>query len=254
MAGIAKFQTAGELINRAAVSVGLNKAVDPFASNDPSFAQLVELANEVGQTLVQHEAWQRLVTRHEFTTAPGDTGIYDLPDDFAYMIDQTGWQQGTPGSAFPLLGPATDQGWSYLTATELFSVTIYAWFMLREGKLQLWPQPPAEGIPIQYDYVSRGWAIEGGSDPATPVYTDTLETAADIPLFEPILFVKALKLAFLQAKGFDTTKAQDDYNAALEAWASKDRPAPTLNLNSRTGPHYRMLDGWGNLPETGFGS
>lgn len=253
MAGVAKYQSAGELINRVAVSVGLNKAVDPFVATDPSFVQLVTLANEVGQTLMQNHAWNRLIARRSFTTAPGDTGIYDLPDDFGYMIDQTGWQQGVPGSAFPLLGPATAQGWSYLTATALFNVTIYAWFIVREGKLQLWPQPPAEGIPIQYDYVSRGWAIEGGSDPLVPVYTDTLETAADTPLFEPILFVKGLKLAFLQAKGFDTVKAQDEFNLALDAWCAKDQPAPTLNLHG-TGPRYRFLDGWGNLPETGFGN
>lgn len=253
MAGISRYQTAGQLINRVAVSVGLNKAADPFAANDPSFEQLIELANEVGQTFVQNKAWQRLIARHEFTTQVGDTGIYDLPADFGYMIDQTGWQQGAPGSAFPLLGPATQQAWSYLQAVELFTVTIYVWFIELQGKLQLWPQPPPVGVPIAFDYVSRGWAVEGGSDPMNPSYTDTLESSGDIPLIEPVLFVKALKLAFLQAKGFDTTKAQDDYALALDAWSGKDRAAPVVNL-AGAGPGFRFLNAYGNVPETGFGS
>lgn len=253
MAGLNRYQTAGNIINRTAVLVGLGSTTDPYSSPDPAFTQLTYLLNECGEELVGDNVWEKLTARHEFTTQPGDTGIYDLPADFSSMIDQTGWQQGAPGAAYPLLGPATAQIWSYLVASELYTVTIYAWFRELDGKLQLWPQPPPEGIPIAYEYVSRGWAQNGDSDPQNPTFTDTCDKSSDIVLYEPVLMVKKLKLAFLQAKGFDTTKAQAEYNKALDTWISKDKPAPVLSLNSCHGYGYRFLNGYTNVPETGYG-
>lgn len=249
---MARFQTIGDLINRVAVSVGLNKQTDPFASADPAFIQLCTLATEAGQDLVQENAWQQLERAHDFVTASGDDGNYALPDDFSYMIDQTGWQQGAPGAAYPLLGPASSQWWSYLEASKLYGVTIYAWFRIAEGKLQLWPQPPAEGIPIGYKYISRDWVLDATSPPTAPVYRDSVQASADTPMYEPILFLKKLKLMFLTAKGFDTTKAEDEYEAALESWKGKDKSAPILSLTGAyAGNHF--LNGC-NVPETGYGS
>lgn len=247
------YQTVGDIINRVAVSVGLTKQSDPFASADPSFVQLCTLANEVGDDLSTAYPWQVLEREKAFTTAPGDTGVYALPDDFCYMIDQTAWQKAAPGVAnYPLLGPATPQWWAYLKATELYNVTLYAWFRVAEGKLHLWPQPPPEGIPISYRYISHNWVLDSTSVPATPVYKSSVDTGADTPLYEPILFLKKLKLAFLQAKGFDTTKAQDEYMATLDSWTGKDRGAPVLSLNERYQGN-RFLNGL-NIPETGYGS
>lgn len=245
---MARFQTVGELINRVAVSIGLNKTSDPFASADPAFIQLCTLATECGQDLVQENAWQQLERTHSFVTATGDDGNYDLPADFGYMIDQTGWQQGTPGSAYPLLGPASAQWWSYLEASKLYTVTIYAWFRIAQGKLQLWPQPPAPDIPIAYKYISRDWVLDANGT----LRKDSVQTSADTPLYEPILFLKKLKLAFLTAKGFDTTKAEDDYELALESWKGKDKSAPILSLTG-TYQGVRALGGL-NIPETGYGS
>ena len=248
---LTRTESIGSLINRVAVSVGLNKAIDPFASADPVFIQLIGLANECGQEFIQTHPWARFRNRWAFTTAPGDTGIYDLPDDFSYFIDQTGWQEAGIGAAYPLLGPATAQWWAFLKATALYNVTIFAWFRDFDNKLQLYPQPPPEGIDIAFEYMSRGWATEGGSVP--PVLTETVTTSADLVLIEPILFIKRLKLAFLQAKGFDTTKAQDEYDASLDAWIGKETSAPVLSLTGR-GIGRRLLDAWVNVPETGLGS
>lgn len=252
MANITRFATAGDLINRVAVAIGLNKTVDPFASQDPAFIQLCTLINECGQELVQKNAWQKITAVKEFTTQAGDTGVYPLPDDFAYMIDQTNWQQGVPGSAYPLLGPASAQGWSYLVASEIYSITIYAWFRIKEGMLHIWPQPPPVGIPIRYEYISRGWVLDSASTPAAPVLMDHADSFGDTILFEPIMFLKKLKLAWLQAKGFDTTKAEDEFEEALESWIGKDSAAPVLSLVRTTGPGRRFLDDW-NVPETRFG-
>ena len=250
-----RYEVAGDLINRAAIACGLNKESDPFFSVDPAFIQLVELANQLGQTMLHYHYWELLIRQHEFTTQAGDTGIYDLPADFAYMLDQTAWQKGEPGAAYPLLGPASPQVWSYLTASQLYSVTIYAWFRQADGKLQLFPQPPPVGIPIQYQYISRNWVIDGQSDPQNPVYKDTLTAYADLVRYDPILFVKGLRLKFLEAKGFDTTKAQDEYSIVFDAIAGHNTPAPKLSLVGGVVPGggWRPLDGIVNVPETGYG-
>jgi hypothetical protein len=81
-----------------------------------------------------------------------------------------------------------------------------------------------------------------------------VDVFADIVLFEPILFIKKLKLAWLQAKGFDTTKAQDEFDAALESWIGKDTSAPVLNVAGNGMFGLRFLDGVINVPETKYGS
>jgi hypothetical protein len=198
--------------------------------------------------------WQQLEKTANFVTAPGDTGIYDLPVDFGYMIDQTEWQKGAPGAAYPLLGPASAQWWSYLQASAIYNVTIYAWFRVLVGKLNLWPQPPPNGIPITYKYTSRYWVQDGTSVPPLLVYKDKVEQQSDVVLFEPILFVKALKQAFLIAKGFDTTKADIEMNNAMSGVGGRDRPAPALSLNGPRVFTPRLLDSIVNVPETGIGS
>ena len=252
-----RFQSIATIINRTAVSVGLDAVTDPYASDDPSFVQLRMLANECGDDLVMTEgpAWQQLERTHSFTTAGGDTGFYALPVDFGYMIDQTGWQKASPGpAAYPLLGPASAQWWSYLEATQLYNVTLFAWFRITAGQFVLWPQPPPVGIPISYKYTSRDWVQDGTTTPPTIVYKDNLAQGSDIPLFEPILFVKKLKLAFLTAKGFDTSKAEDAFTLALNSVGGKDKSAPVLSLNGPVQVNVPLLNAYVNVPETGVGS
>jgi hypothetical protein len=249
-----RFQTIGDIINRVAVGVGLDRVNDPFAVDDPMFVQLRTLTNECGEDLIMVEGqqWQQLERTYAFTTAPGDTGSYDLPTDFGYMIDQTMWQKASPGpAAYPLLGPGSPQWWSYLQGTQLYNVTLFAWFRQVVGKMELWPQPPAVGIPISYKYTSRHWVQDTTTTPNT--YKDFVERAADLVLFEPILFVKKLKLAFLTAKGFDTTKAQDEYDVALNTVGGRDKPAPVLSLNGPVTMAPPLLSHL-NVPETGIGS
>ncbi len=86
-------KTANDIINRAAVECGLLRDNNPVGSTDENFIQLTELLNAVGQELVEVHPWQVLVKEHQITTSRFDTGNYPLPADFAYMIDQSGWER-----------------------------------------------------------------------------------------------------------------------------------------------------------------
>ncbi|MDH5739995.1 MAG: hypothetical protein OEY77_06695 [Nitrospira sp.] len=250
MADVSRYLTAGEIINRAAVEVGLAPVVDAFASADPAFRQLRTLITSCGQTLIQDYPWQRLHALFELVTDSADSGEYELPADFSYMLDQTGWQRGGP-AVWPLLGPASPQVWSYLKARQLYSATLYVWFRISDGKFNVFPDDPVpDGIPITFEYVSRAWVIGDGDD-GPESRKDKVTEDADIVLFEPILIINFLKLKFLAAKGFDTTDAKNEFSLSIESWKGKDNSAPVLNAG-RPFQGMRYLDSR-NVPETGFG-
>jgi len=244
---MARQETANTLINRAALEVGLTPVSDPVASQDPAFIQLTGLLTAAGQELVELRPWQVLLQEYAFTTVvPGDTGVYDLPDDFSSMVNQTGWDQTNSTMVF---GPLSSQEWSYLDGRGLASETIYASFRLAENKMQLYPQPPPNGIDIRFEYISRYWVRStGSSDPDK----DTITIGTDIVLYEPILVVKFLKVKFLEAKGFDTTAARLDFETMFDSRAGRDAGAPTLRAGGvrNTFPYLTPF----NTGDTNYGS
>lgn len=245
---MAVFETAQEVINGAASEAGLVASTDVFASTDQAFVQLRTLLTSAGQELLSLHEWQKLVKVHSITTAvPPDDGNYDLPEDFAYIIDQTGWSPLEGGSGLPLGGPLSEQDWAYLVNTNLASSTVYVSFKLSQGQFQVLPQPPPDGIELNFRYISRWWVATTGT--TTPAQSSV--TANDnVVLFEPILIKKFLKLRFLEAKGFDTTAAVAQFLNMFNNWTGKDIAAPVLNLaRMRIFPYL----GYRNIPESRYG-
>lgn len=238
------FQTANQIINRAAVEVGLNSTTDPVASEDESFIQLEELLNACGQELVEYHPWQQLKQSNSFTTTAADSGSYDLPPDYSYMIDQTHWDRT---NQVPLGGPLSDQNWTYLQGRDLVSQSIYASFRIERGKMDLYPQPPPTGLEISYEYMSRWW-LEGQNQSRF----DTIQTGSDFVLYEPIMVVKFLKVKWLDAKGFDSTAARMDFENMFNSRTGKDTGAPILNA-ANNGRSFPYLHPYYNTSDTGYG-
>lgn len=247
---MARFKNATDIINRVALEVGLRKVADPFAEQDDAYEQLIGLLNTSGTELIQEAEWGVLRREEQFFTQQGDTGIYDLPSDYSYMIDQTGWERA---ENVPLFGPLSAQMWSYLIGRDLVSYTIYASFRLTENKLYLFPQPPAVGLDIAYEYISDNWVIDSTQPSDPPTYADEVKAAGDTVLFHHYLVERLLKTKFLEARGFDTTKAEDDYQMALQSWKGKDKGAPILTAGDG-GYKYPYLDTYRNTPDTNFGT
>lgn len=245
---MARYDSAADIINGAAVECGLTAVSDPYSSTDPAFIQLRLLLKTAGLEMLSLYQWQKMVREHSITTAvPPDTGDYDLPDDFGFMIDQTGWSPMSAGTGLPLGGPLSEQDWAYLVNTNLASSTIYVSFKISEGQFQVLPQPPPDGIEINFRYISRYWVAATGSTTGTKFAP---EQADDVILFEPILIIKFLKLRYLEAKGFDTTAAVGQFLTMFQAWTGKDVSAPVLNMaRSRYFPYL----GYRNIPETNYG-
>lgn len=245
---MSRYETAAQIINGAASECGLTAVSDPYASTDPAFVQLCTLLGSAGQEMLVLYEWQKLVKVHTITTSvPPDTGNYDLPDDFGYMIDQTGWTPTNAGSGLPLGGPLSEQDWTYLINTNLANATIYVSFKIAEEQFQVLPQPPPDGIVINFEYISRWWvALTDTTTPAKAAPTQS----DDVILYEPILMKKFLKLRYLEAKGFDTTAAVGQFLTMFNAWTGRDTTAQILNMaRSRFFPYL----GYRNIPETNYG-
>jgi len=242
---MARYATANDIINRAAVEVGLSTVTDPVSSIDDAFVQLVTLLDSCGQELIELNQWQQFVKQYEIITQAGDTGEYDLPDDFAYMIDQTGWDRSND---LPVAGPLSAQDWTYLEGRDLVSSTIYASFRELDGKMNLFPQPPPVGLRVTFEYMGRNWLREQG---AVDAFRDTVGSGDNIVLFEPILMVKFLKLKFLSAKGFDATTAALEFDNIFQGRIGKNTGAPILSASNTGG--YPYLNSYRNLPDTHYG-
>jgi hypothetical protein len=249
MAGpFTKFPTALDVVQ--AVQGQLALPVSPAAitaPNDETAQQLIRLLTWSGRRLCKPTStyrWSTLVRTFALLTNPVDT-IYDLPADWDSFEDLTGWNFT---SRLPMLGPATNPQWACLKARNLGSSTISVIYRVQGGKFEIY-NTFSDPQDLRIDYSSRAWVQDAAADPAE--YRDFILKDDDILLLDNELLTAKLKLAFLTAKGFDTTAAQGEYNEIEEAAICADADAPVLQV-SRSDT-YPLISTQFNVPDTGFG-
>jgi len=247
---MARFKSINDICNQVALETGIPRTQDIFSTADKSYEQLIALANACGYELIQYNQWQQLVRPYQIITVNTDNGIYNLPSDYAYMIDQTGWERT---NKYPITSPLSAQEWAYLAGRDFTSDTIYISMRLQQGKIYVYPYAEGAAVPdglsINFEYVSRNWVYENGNE-ANP--TDHVANTSDLVLFEPYMFERLLKARFLEARGFDSTKAHDQFELAVMSWTGKDEGARVLNAGGirRTDP---LLNAFCNVGDTGYG-
>lgn len=235
---------AGDIINAVAAECGIAPVTDPFSEQDQTFQQLIYLLNIAGLELVLMFPWEQLQAEHAIATTALDTGDYALPTDFAYMINQTGWERA---QNVPLGGPLSPQDWQYLLGRGLTTSTLYASFRLREGQFSIFPQPPPAGLDIRFEYVSKNWVYK----PDTLVFTDSCDTFSDTPMYNRLVLSRYLKVKYLDSKGLDSSKAQDDFDDVFSGMTGQNMGAKVLDAGGY-GNGVPLLGG-GNVPFNGYG-
>ena len=245
MAGNTQIQ-ANAILNRVAAEVGIAPVLDPISSQDPFFIQLRYLLNTAGEELSQAYPWELLTRSFQVVTQDGDTGEYNMPEDFNYIINQTEWDRT---NNVPMGGPLSPQDWTYLKGRDLASNTLYASFRIAQGKFNVFPTTPPAGLDLNFEYITKNWVWDGNID--DPTYSDEVVLASDIPLFDKTLITRALKVKYLESGGFDTTKAQADYNQIFAFLTGNDKGAPILNAG-RGNRGFPYLSSY-NVGDTGFG-
>lgn len=243
-----EYTTATNVLNDAAVELGLAAVTDPVANTDQAYVQLRYLLNSAGRRLVRMHEWERLVGAHSITTTALDTGEYALPDDFSYMINQTGWEQQ---ENVPLIGPLTAQDWTYLKGRDLVDQTIYVSFRLQKGVFTIYPNDPVPaGLNITFEYIANTWVLD--TDGTTR--QASVDTGTDEILYDRTLITQLTKALWLDSKGFDSTRVWASFNELLEALTGQEKGAPILNAGMGRGRLFPLLHPLYNTPDTGYGS
>lgn len=243
-----RYQTVTDIINQVAVESGLGPFGDVLASSDPAFVQLRYLLNSSLAELMEMHPWEVLTREFSYTTTVGEEGKIDLPADFGYMIDQTGWDRS---NNLPLAGPLSPQEWSFLLGRNLEDTPSYVKFRFDSGQFWVLPQTPMPpDIQITFEYISRNMVQLAGVLPVE--YSDVVETSADIVLLPPQVITRLLKLRFLEAKGFPSEAANAQFYNAFNSWSGKTVGAPILSVG-RGGMCAPLLNSLRNIPFTGYG-
>lgn len=238
---MASFDTVANIVSEAAIELGLGAVADVYGSQDANVVQLRTLLKSTGKALVFKYAWLQNVKVHTFTTAV-DTNEYNLPSDFQSMVDLSAWNRTTTTRMFA----ATTAQWSTLQASEAAAV-LAPIFRIRKSTVEVWPQPPTPDHVWAFEYRSKYWVGLTGTTTAT---LDAPTANDNVIIIDAFLMTRALKLAFLKAKGFDTSAVQQDYEEALEALMGTNGPAQPLSIDPRYNNWELTIR---NVPESGFG-
>ena len=166
---------------------------------------------------------------------------YDLPPDYHTIADRTQWDKS---KHWEMLGPEDAQQWQWLKSGYISTGPRIRWRILGEY-FQTWP-PMNTSEYLGFEYRSNAWAEGSDGTPKTSFTADT-----DTCLYDSRVMVLATKLKFFQIKNFDTTALTQDYQRYLGIAKANDKGSPNLSF----APYpAKVLIGYANIPDTGYGS
>jgi hypothetical protein len=235
--------TALQIINRAAMELGLQYATEVSANTEMTGQQMLALLNSAGNDLVMSHTWSELNITYNFSSIVGQAS-YPVPADYAYYIDQSMWNTT---ARWPVVGPITPQEWQRLRAGLITTVPRQL-FRIQNKAVELYPTPVA-GNPLvapanfTYQYLSSAW-VTSGQD--ANVKQDYIVSDADVPILNSQLLIKALKVKMWNAKGLDTTMLITEYTELFNMLTGKDKGARVLSLSPRFQDIYISMR---NIPD-----
>ena len=166
---------------------------------------------------------------------------YDLPDDFETITDRTQWDKS---KHWEMLGPEDAQQWQWLKSGYISTGPRVRWRIL-DNQFQIWPVMNTNEY-LGWEYRSKGWARS-----ATGTVKNSFTADTDTTVLDDRIMVLYTKLKYFQIKAFDTTALMQDYQRYLTIAKANDKGAPNLSF----APYpSKVLIGYANIPDTGYGS
>lgn len=243
MAALQKIQTITYEVQQACLQLSLPQPVGVYDSVDETAQLMGAVANLAGILLTDNFNWQDL--QDSFTvTGDGTTTQFALPDDFSCFIDNTGWSQ-TLRRPVLVLNP---QQWAAISSWLSQSFYINPACRIYQNTLQFMSPPPVGTITFQYKICN--WVIDG--DDAN-VRKSILTKNTDLPIFDWMMMVLAIKVKWLEQKSMNTVAAQSDLNDRYAQLTQRDEIAPILQLSGPQPGSFRYLDNFYNSPDTNIG-
>ena len=167
--------------------------------------------------------------------------IYPLPTDFETITDRTQWDKS---KHWEMLGPEDAQQWQWLKSGYISTGPRLRWRILG-ATFQIWP-PMNTSEYLGFEFRSNGWAESSTGTVQQYFMADT-----DTTLFDDRLMVLYTKLKYFQVKSFDTTALTQDYMRYLTIIKANDKGSPNLSFAPQPS---KVLIGYANIPDTGYGS
>lgn len=231
------------IINQSLQELGLPSVVTIVSeSTDRTAFQLAGLMNALGAQLVKAHDWQFLEKEAEFT-GDGVKTEFDLPPDFGRQVNQTQWSSKNKR---PMSGPLNAQGWSWINF-GIVSVGVYYRYRILGNKMHVFPTPAA-GETFHFYYISKNWVVNN-SNPAGPVYRDSVIQDDDVPLFDFGLMVAGSKFKIWSAKGMQSSELSQEFDYMLTAEKGQNQGAAVISLDRR---FDYMYISYRNIPDGGF--
>ena len=166
---------------------------------------------------------------------------YDLPADFETITNRTQWDKS---KHWEMLGPEDAQQWQWLKSGYISTGPRVRWRIL-DNQFQIWPVMNTNEY-LGWEYRSKGWVR---SDTGAIKNSFTADT--DTTVLDDRVMVLSTKLKYFQIKSFDTTALTQDYQRYLTIAKSNDKGAANLSF----APYpSKVLIGYANIPDTGYGS
>jgi hypothetical protein len=234
--------TTGDVVNGSAVitNVANTTGLDDkwMASTGNGVPQDCSVVSVVGSTVTMNQPMQ--ATEVGASLVFGQTK-YDLPPDYETITDRTHWDKT---KHWEMLGPEDAQQWQWLKSGYISTGPRVRWRILGEY-FQIWPVMNTQEY-LGFEYRSKAWAESSTGTPKNSFTADT-----DITVLDDRVLVLLTKLKFLQIKNFDTTAISQDYQRYLSVAKANDKGAPNLSF----APYpSKVLIGYANIPDTGYGS
>jgi hypothetical protein len=143
-----------------------------------------------------------------------------------------------------MLGPEDAQQWQWLKSGYISTGPRIRWRILGQY-FNIWPIMNTQEY-LGYEYRSKGWAQS-----STGVVKNSFTADTDTTFFDDQVMILGTKLKMWQIKGFDTTSLQQEFDRYLSVAKANDKGSATLSF----APYpSKVLIGYANIPDTGYGS
>lgn len=169
---------------------------------------------------------------------------YAMPSDYDRPIDRTQWDKT---KHWEMLGPCTAQQWEWLKSGYISTGPRIRWRILG-AYFQLWPLVIGNEY-LGFEYISKYWVLSSAATNNVPNQGSFIADG-DTSIFPDRLLVSGLKLRYYDAKGFDSTSLQLEYQNQLSIAKANDSGSATLSMAPRQSD---VLITMNNIPDSGYG-
>lgn len=243
---MAQFDTVANIVGDVGTEVGLGTLTVSYTSTDDNVLRLLKLLTVVGRDLIRKH--RLLQNRLSTTFSAGGTAEQSLATDALSLVDGSLWDR-TNDLPLRLLTPSE---WEYHKAIgstyASYPQDVRATRVAATGVcgIEFFSTPTGSPL-IAYEYWSSYWVAVDASNAPTK---DAPTLTTDVVRIDSHLATRALRLAWLRAKGYASEAAQQDYEDILASVLGANQVvAPVLPVGGRA---RDALDF--NVPETGYGT